>query len=90
MSGLLRGLLEVVHVRVLPEDDGHRVQFEAGEGSGETLPARSPTARIDYVFSSDGVAIEGARVPGGNLVGEASDHRPVVADLRVEARQDES
>jgi endonuclease/exonuclease/phosphatase family metal-dependent hydrolase len=62
---------------------------EAGEGSGETLPARSPTARIDYVFSSDGVAVEAARVPGGSLVAEASDHRPVVADLRVGARPDD-
>jgi endonuclease/exonuclease/phosphatase family metal-dependent hydrolase len=57
---------------------------QAGEGRGETLPARSPTARIDYVFASDGVRIEGAWVPGGALVAGASDHRPVVADLEIE------
>jgi endonuclease/exonuclease/phosphatase family metal-dependent hydrolase len=59
---------------------------EAGEGSGATLPSGSPTARIDYVFASDGVHIGGAWVPGGALVAGASDHRPVVADLEIEPR----
>ena len=49
-----------------------------GEGSGETFPANVPTARIDYVFVSDGIRIDRAWVPGGT---PASDHRPVVADV---------
>jgi endonuclease/exonuclease/phosphatase family metal-dependent hydrolase len=53
---------------------------EAGEGSGETFPFEVPTARIDYLFASDGLGITRAWVPA---VGPVSDHRPVVADLEV-------
>ncbi|SEN96291.1 endonuclease/exonuclease/phosphatase family protein [Actinacidiphila rubida] len=44
---------------------------------GLTYPAGVPAERIDYVLVSHGVGVRGAAVP----VTEASDHRPVVADL---------
>lgn len=54
-----------------------------------TFPARSPRDRIDAVLVSDGVLVESVRVPGVadgvdpvDLV-QASDHLPVVADLRI-------
>jgi len=46
---------------------------------GLTYPAGVPAQRIDYVLVSPGVGVRGAEVP----VTEASDHRPVVADLSV-------
>lgn len=53
----------------------------AGNGTdpGHTYPAAAPDRRIDYVTVSKGVHVTGA-VVGGTL---ASDHRPVVTDLRV-------
>jgi endonuclease/exonuclease/phosphatase family metal-dependent hydrolase len=51
---------------------------QAGEGRGETFPSERPTARIDYLFASEGVRIERAWVPETATV---SDHRPVVADV---------
>lgn len=53
--------------------------------AGLTFPAREPSARIDYVFVSDAVRVERAAVPDGERVRVASDHRPVVADLRLDA-----
>ncbi len=55
----------------------------AGEGGGETLPARAPTARIDFIFSSDGLTPVRAWVPDGEKARSASDHLPVVADFEV-------
>ncbi|WP_445270503.1 endonuclease/exonuclease/phosphatase family protein [Streptomyces sp. DSM 41634] len=46
---------------------------------GSTHPARNPVKRIDYVTVSAGVRVHGAHVDGTL----ASDHRPVVADLRL-------
>jgi endonuclease/exonuclease/phosphatase family metal-dependent hydrolase len=46
---------------------------------GLTYPAGVPAQRIDYVLVSPSVGVRGADVP----VTEASDHRPVVADLSV-------
>jgi endonuclease/exonuclease/phosphatase family metal-dependent hydrolase len=50
----------------------------AGLGPGYTFSARRPRARIDYVLSSGDLPAVAAEV----LAGEASDHRPVVADLQ--------
>lgn len=58
-----------------------------GDVAGETFPASDPTARIDYLFVSEGVRVERASVPGGELVRIASDHRPVVADLTLPERR---
>ena len=44
---------------------------------GLTYPATAPVRRIDYILVSEHVAVVDVRVPAI----EASDHRPVVADL---------
>jgi len=53
----------------------------AGSGTGDTFPASDPTARIDYVFASAGLVVDAASV---GKAPDASDHLPVVADLRIE------
>jgi endonuclease/exonuclease/phosphatase family metal-dependent hydrolase len=58
----------------------------AGDGPGETIPAREPSARIDYVFASRDVVVHRVSVPQGSEVALASDHRPVVADVELPAR----
>lgn len=52
-----------------------------GARAGETFPAAEPRHRIDYVFTSREVRVEGISVPGGAASRTASDHLPVVADL---------
>jgi len=52
-----------------------------GDVAGETYPAEEPTARIDYLFVSEGIRVERAIVPPVPDVHLASDHRPVVAEL---------
>jgi endonuclease/exonuclease/phosphatase family metal-dependent hydrolase len=51
----------------------------AGEGDGFTISSSRPYARIDYALTSPDVGIEAARVPETL----ASDHLPVVAELRL-------
>jgi len=53
----------------------------AGEGDGPTFPAREPTARIDYLFAGPGLRVTATRVAREP---SASDHRPVVAELRLD------
>ncbi|HYG71874.1 MAG TPA: endonuclease/exonuclease/phosphatase family protein, partial [Actinomycetota bacterium] len=55
----------------------------AGKGSGDTIPATAPVARIDYVFTSPAIDVVRAWVPDGADLAVASDHRPVVADLDI-------
>ncbi|MGZ4147699.1 MAG: endonuclease/exonuclease/phosphatase family protein, partial [Actinomycetota bacterium] len=50
-----------------------------GDTDGLTFPAGEPTARIDYLFVTEGIRVERAVVPGGPDARAASDHRPVVA-----------
>jgi len=55
-----------------------------GDVTGETFPATDPTARIDYLFVSEEWKVERALVP--SVMPEArlaSDHLPVVAELRL-------
>lgn len=55
-----------------------------GDVAGETFPASDPTARIDYLFLSEEVKVERVIVP--SVMPEArvaSDHLPVVAELRL-------
>ncbi|MGZ8592414.1 MAG: endonuclease/exonuclease/phosphatase family protein [Actinomycetota bacterium] len=54
-----------------------------GDVTGETFPAAEPTARIDYLFVSEGVRVERAMVPPIPEVRVASDHRPVVAEVSL-------
>jgi endonuclease/exonuclease/phosphatase family metal-dependent hydrolase len=51
--------------------------WPASNGPGLTMPAKSPTGKIDFVLMSDGFRVQGARVPQVY----ASDHFPVVVDL---------
>lgn len=57
-----------------------------GDVAGETYPAQEPTARIDYLFVSEGIRVERALVPAVPGVPQASDHRPVVAELLLPDR----
>lgn len=57
-----------------------------GDVSGETFPARDPTARIDYLFVSEGISVDRVLVPEGPEARSASDHRPVVAELTLGER----
>ncbi|MFI1964546.1 endonuclease/exonuclease/phosphatase family protein [Streptomyces pathocidini] len=52
---------------------------DAGPAIGGTYPADAPRQRIDYVTASKGIRVRTAAVPDTL----ASDHRPIVADLRV-------
>jgi endonuclease/exonuclease/phosphatase family metal-dependent hydrolase len=58
---------------------------QSGEGAGETFPAPRPIARIDFLFGGDGVRAAAAWVPASPVLSRASDHRPVVADVDIEA-----
>lgn len=53
------------------------------EGAGMTYPAQAPSKRIDYIALRGGITVEAIEVPEDSLVRDASDHRPVVADLLV-------
>jgi endonuclease/exonuclease/phosphatase family metal-dependent hydrolase len=50
-----------------------------GDGPGFTIPPELPTRRIDYVLTTPGIGVDSAAVV--NTL--ASDHLPVVAELRV-------
>jgi endonuclease/exonuclease/phosphatase family metal-dependent hydrolase len=70
--------------------DGRAIGFladrfwDAGAaGDVPTFPARDPTARIDYLFVTEELSVDAASVPGDRVVGSASDHRPVLADLTL-------
>jgi len=58
-----------------------------GDADGETFPAEEPTARIDYLFVSEGMVVERVLVPPGPVAREASDHRPLVAELTLPERE---
>ncbi|MGZ3102278.1 endonuclease/exonuclease/phosphatase family protein [Streptomyces sp. H72] len=53
---------------------------DAGPRTGGTYPAAAPVKRIDYVAVGEGVRVRGASVPDE---AEASDHRPVVAEVSL-------
>ncbi|SDD89248.1 endonuclease/exonuclease/phosphatase family protein [Streptomyces prasinopilosus] len=55
---------------------------DADPYGGGTYPAAEPVKRIDLVAVSPGIAVTGAEA----VATEASDHRPVVADLRIRRR----
>ncbi len=48
-----------------------------------TFFSRYPIARIDHVFVSDGLEVVRVEVPRTDLAVRASDHLPVVVDLRI-------
>lgn len=57
-----------------------RDAWTAGRGPGFTYPAEAPTERIDYILVTPQFRVRDASVP----VTQASDHRPVVADLELQ------
>ena len=59
------------------------VWIRVGEDTGETFPSSDPTARIDYLFVSEGVGVEKAVVLRRPGVQDASDHLPLVADVNL-------
>lgn len=58
-----------------------RLSWLYGRAPGGTFPSIWPVRRIDYVFVSPDLVPVAAFVPGGR----ASDHRPMVVDLRTAA-----
>lgn len=54
-----------------------------GDAAGETYPSEDPTARIDYLFVSEGVRVERVLVPADGEARQVSDHLPVVAELQL-------
>ncbi len=57
-----------------------------GDVNGETFPSKDPTARIDYLFVSEGIRVERVMVSRGDELRAASDHLPVIAELTIEER----
>ena len=51
-----------------------------------TFPSRFPMLRIDHFFVGEGVEVLDVATPSGPLNRAASDHLPLVADLRISAR----
>jgi endonuclease/exonuclease/phosphatase family metal-dependent hydrolase len=97
LAGLLRdvGTPVVIGGDLNERPDGGAVAYLAeryrdawllgGDVDGETFPADQPTTRIDYLFVSEGIVVERVIVPPGPDAREASDHRPVVAELTLPA-----
>ncbi|WP_286134436.1 endonuclease/exonuclease/phosphatase family protein [Methylobacterium sp. Leaf123] len=51
---------------------------------GATFPSRFPLLRIDHVFVSERIAVERITVVDTPLARKASDHLPVLAEIRIE------
>ena len=52
-----------------------------------TFSGRFPTLRIDHIFISPGVEVTSIEVPGSELARVASDHLPLVAELRINKQE---
>jgi endonuclease/exonuclease/phosphatase family metal-dependent hydrolase len=67
--------------------DVYRDAYTQRSYGGEfTYSSRRPTDRIDGIFVSSGVEVVGCGVPDVPELESASDHRPVLAELRVPAQ----
>ena len=53
-------------------------------GKRGTFFGRFPIIRIDHVFVSDDVVVEAVDIPSTSLTRVASDHLPLIADLRLD------
>lgn len=56
----------------------------AGHKPRPTFSGRLPTVRIDHIFVDSGLVVEAIEVPSSQLCRVASDHLPVIADLRLD------
>jgi len=63
----------------------HDAYVAAPWGGEYTIPSVGPDRRIDGVFVSSDVEVIRAGVPDSPLLSRATDHCPVLADLRVPA-----
>jgi endonuclease/exonuclease/phosphatase family metal-dependent hydrolase len=86
MGGMERPTVLVGDLNATPERDElaplfarMRDAWGAGSGEGFTFPGDAPERRIDFILVAGPLAVSGARV----LETDASDHRPVVADLAL-------
>lgn len=60
------------------------VQIEAQRHRPQsTYSGRFPTVRIDHIFTSPGLEVTGIEVPGSELARSASDHLPLIAEIRL-------
>lgn len=60
------------------------VQIEARQHRPRsTFSGRFPTVRIDHIFVSPDIEVTGIEVPDSELARVASDHLPLVAELRI-------
>ncbi len=59
-----------------------------GHAPRGTFPSRLPSLRIDHIFVSRGVEVTAIEIPSSALARTASDHLPLVAELRIPAPED--
>ncbi len=52
-----------------------------------TFPTRFPTLRIDHIFVSPGLEVAAIEVPHSELARTASDHLPLVVEIRINKRE---
>ncbi|QIJ76907.1 EEP domain-containing protein [Methylobacterium sp. NI91] len=63
--------------------DARRLTGERRWRGGASFPSRFPLLRIDHVFVSERVAVERIAVVDNALARQASDHLPVLAEIRI-------
>jgi len=65
---------------------------DAAEGNaaekGNTIPAKNPERRIDFIFVSKDIAVSSCDVLSTPVTATASDHLPCIADINVRAPRD--
>lgn len=62
------------------------IQFERlfdKKRSRKTFPAKYPAWRIDHIFVSDRFSVDDVSVPSNHLTKVASDHLPLVTDIKI-------
>jgi len=57
---------------------------KGGQGSGQTFPSSDPTVRIDYLFVTERIRVEGAWVLDTPETRAASDHFPLLVELAMD------
>jgi endonuclease/exonuclease/phosphatase family metal-dependent hydrolase len=65
--------------------DARRLVGGAKGRGAPTFPSRFPMLRIDHIFVDQGIEVLDLYTPDGPLARAASDHLPLVADIRVKA-----
>jgi endonuclease/exonuclease/phosphatase family metal-dependent hydrolase len=63
--------------------DARRLTGDRRWRGGASFPSRFPLLRIDHVFVSEQVAVERVAVVDTPLARQASDHLPVLAEIRI-------